>query len=294
MAGGVPRRRRGTALRTGRDPAADGPVAALPDDPTARTRALRHTLRPQHPQRGAHTRGGGAGAARAPGVRGAGAGAAGHPGGVGGLLRHGAHRVLRRAQPPHAAPAHPGRAAALPGGHARAGGPGVDPRRRRADRAGRAGPGVRRPAAGPVAARAHAAGRARAAGRRAAGRPPLGGRPRTSTSPTSPTTASSPPPPPGLRPAGGGAAGLRGRRVPAAGRAGDHRPVHDPHARGGGGRGGVDVGGGGGDHAVRGRLPAAARHADLPQQRHRLVGRQPVGRAQGGARRRRRGAPRIE
>ena len=50
-----------------------------------------------------------------------------------------------------------------------------------------------------------------------------------------------------------GAAGLRERRVPAADRPGDHRPVHDPHAGGGGGRGRADVGGGRGDHAVRDR-----------------------------------------
>jgi DNA-binding transcriptional LysR family regulator len=44
-----------------------------------------------------------------------------------------------------------------------------------------------------------------------------------------------------------------------------------------------------GDHAIGRRLPTVARGADLPPQRHRLVGRQPVGGAEGGARRRRRG-----
>ena len=199
-------------------------VAAEPDDPQAGAGAGRDAVRPQHPQRRAHAGRGGAAAARPPGVRGAGARPPGDAGRVRGLLRHGQHRLLGRAEPPHAAAADPRRAAPLSRRHAQAGGPGDDPRRRRAGGAGRAGSRLRRAAARPLTGGADAADRARAAGRRPARRPPPGGRAGRRSRAiwsdegfvTTPVAAGS-----GLQEVG--PAGLRERRVPAADRPGDHR-----------------------------------------------------------------------
>ena len=163
-------------------------------------------------------------------------GAPGDAGGVRGLLRHGQHRLLRCAEPPHAAAADPRGAAPLPGRHAQARRPGDDPRRRRAGGAGRAGPRVRRAAARPLAGGPHAADRAGAAGRRAAGRPPAGARARRRPRRPGRRRVHHDAGGGGVGAAGGRAARLRGRRVPAPDRAGDHRPVHDPHAGGGRGR----------------------------------------------------------